>query len=60
MKRATAAVLDRQAAVNLAVQAGELRSPSGAALEPVDLRTAALIVAIDQVAHVALERGIWP
>jgi hypothetical protein len=37
-----------------------LRSGSGDALEPVDLRTAALIVAIGRVATVALERGIWP
>jgi glutamate dehydrogenase (NAD(P)+) len=27
---------------------------------PVDLRTAALVVAIERVAQVALERGIWP
>jgi hypothetical protein len=26
----------------------------------VDLRTAALIVAVERVAGVALERGIWP
>jgi hypothetical protein len=26
----------------------------------VDLRTAAMIVAIERVANVALERGIWP
>jgi glutamate dehydrogenase (NAD(P)+) len=47
MERATDAVLDRQAQVNRA----------GAAA---DLRTAALLVAIERVAHVALERGIWP
>jgi glutamate dehydrogenase (NAD(P)+) len=49
MERATDAVLDRQAEVN---------RKSGAA--PIDLRTAALLVAIERVAHVALERGIWP
>ena len=27
---------------------------------PIDLRTAALLVAIERVARVALERGIWP
>jgi glutamate dehydrogenase (NAD(P)+) len=27
---------------------------------PVHLRTAALLVAIERVARVALERGIWP
>jgi glutamate dehydrogenase (NAD(P)+) len=59
MRRATDAVLEQQAAVNAQVGASTL-STSGAALGPVDLRTAALIVAIDRVAHVALERGIWP
>jgi glutamate dehydrogenase/leucine dehydrogenase len=47
MERATDAVLDRQAAAN----------KGGAG---VDLRTAALLVAIERVAHVAVERGIWP
>jgi hypothetical protein len=27
---------------------------------PMDLRTAALLVAIERVARVTLERGIWP
>jgi glutamate dehydrogenase (NAD(P)+) len=49
MERATDAVLDRQAEVN---RAGES--------EAVDLRTAALLVAIERVARVTLERGIWP
>jgi glutamate dehydrogenase (NAD(P)+) len=49
MERATDAVLDRQADINGA------RPP-----EPIDLRTAALLVAIERVARVALERGIWP
>jgi glutamate dehydrogenase (NAD(P)+) len=49
MERATDSVLDKQAEVNR--QAGA---------EPVDLRTAALLVAIGRVAHVAYERGIWP
>src|SRR5262249_24666982 len=60
MERATDAELGKQAEVNDAVRAGKLRAGSGAALEPVDLRTAALILAIDRVATVALERGIWP
>src|SRR5262245_11224905 len=47
MERATDAVVDRQAEVNR----------GGAAI---DLRTAALLVAIGRVAQVALERGIWP
>jgi glutamate dehydrogenase (NAD(P)+) len=48
MERATDAVLERHAALNR--RGGE----------PVELRTAALLVAIDRVARVALERGIWP
>jgi glutamate dehydrogenase (NAD(P)+) len=47
MERATDAVLERQAEAN----------KGGAG---VDLRTAALLVAIERVAHVAVERGIWP
>jgi glutamate dehydrogenase (NAD(P)+) len=49
MERATGRVLDKQAELN--------RSPGAA---PADLRTAALLVAIERVAHVAQERGIWP
>jgi glutamate dehydrogenase (NAD(P)+) len=47
MERATDSVLDRQTEANR----------NGA---KVDLRTAALLVAIGRVARVALERGIWP
>jgi glutamate dehydrogenase (NAD(P)+) len=49
MERATDATLDKQA---------EISRGSGAA--PADLRTAALVVALERVARVALERGIWP
>jgi glutamate dehydrogenase (NAD(P)+) len=49
MERAFDAVLDRQAALNR-------QFPH----DPVDLRMSALAVAIERVAHVALERGIWP
>jgi glutamate dehydrogenase (NAD(P)+) len=49
MERATDAVLDKFAEIN--------RRPGAT---PVDLRTAALVVAVDRVASVALERGIWP
>ena len=49
MERATDAMLDKQAALNK-------QFPH----DPVDLRTSALVVAIERVAHVALERGIWP
>jgi glutamate dehydrogenase (NAD(P)+) len=49
MERATDATLDKQ---------GEINRRSGAS--SVDLRTAALVVALERVARVALERGIWP
>jgi glutamate dehydrogenase (NAD(P)+) len=49
MVRATDAVINKQAEIN-AKEAGR----------PIDLRTAALLVAIERVAHVAIERGIWP
>jgi glutamate dehydrogenase (NAD(P)+) len=54
MERATDAVLEKQAQINRRHQ--ESPHPAGA----VDLRTAALIVAIERVAEVALKRGIWP
>ncbi len=51
MERATDSVIDKQAEIN--------RNPP-AKLGPIDLRTAALIVAVSRVADVALKRGIWP
>jgi glutamate dehydrogenase (NAD(P)+) len=60
MERATDAVIDRQKTINEHVDAGRLKAASGMALERIDLRTAALALAIDRVANVALERGIWP
>jgi glutamate dehydrogenase (NAD(P)+) len=49
MDRATDAVLAKYAGLH------RERPP-----EPPDLRTAALVLAIERVAHVALSRGIWP
>jgi glutamate dehydrogenase (NAD(P)+) len=49
MEQATNTVIDRQAELN--------RRPGS---RPMDLRTAALLVAIERVADVALKRGIWP
>lgn len=49
MERAADTVIKKRAEM-----AGKTRSA------PVDLRTAALLVAIERVAHVAVERGIWP
>ncbi|GIW81930.1 MAG: glutamate dehydrogenase [Gemmatales bacterium] len=48
MERATDAVIDKQAELN--------KKRRGTA----DLRTAALVLAIQRIAHVAMERGIWP
>lgn len=50
MERAADAVLEKQKEINRSLGAADL----------IDLRTAALIVAIDRVAEVALKRGIWP
>jgi glutamate dehydrogenase/leucine dehydrogenase len=52
MERATDAVIDKQAEIGKRLDAQDGAS--------VDLRTAALVVAIERVAGVALERGIWP
>jgi glutamate dehydrogenase (NAD(P)+) len=49
MERATDGVLAKQA-----------ETDGKASATHVDLRTAALLVAIDRVANVAMERGIWP
>jgi glutamate dehydrogenase (NAD(P)+) len=53
MRRATDAMLEKQAEINKGQSKGSHPGPA-------DLRTAALLVAIERVAHVALERGIWP
>jgi len=37
-----------------------LRAEAAAGDGPVDLRTAALVVAIERVARATLQRGIWP
>lgn len=64
MQRATDAVIDTQSTVNAALERleaerqrrGDDRGPLG----PVDLRTAAYVLAIKRVAGVTKERGIWP
>lgn len=60
MQRATDTVIDRQKELNQDAKADTIRDRDGACLPPVDLRTAALVVAIERVATVSLERGIWP
>ena len=62
--RSTDAVLNTQAEINDTLDAIEAeRKKNGlpaAALSPVDVRTAAYILAVKRVADVALKRGIWP
>ena len=54
MEAATDAVLERQKSVN-----GGL-SEEVSDLHPLDLRQAAYVLAVDRVARVTLDRGIWP
>lgn len=64
MRRATDAVIDKREEINSSLdklQAERVKHGfEGEPLEPVDLRTAAYVYAIDQVSTVTLERGIWP
>ena len=64
MQRATASVIDKQKEINGSLDALEKQRKEagreGEPLEPVDLRTAAYVLAIERVAKVTLERGIWP
>lgn len=52
MNRATDAVIDRWRIL--------LNDPEESRQETINLRTAALVVAVERVANVTLERGIWP
>ncbi|MCO6456576.1 MAG: Glu/Leu/Phe/Val dehydrogenase [Pirellulaceae bacterium] len=54
MRSATDHVLDRWSQLN------GLTTPQAAGSWSVDLRTAALVIAIERVADVTLRRGIWP
>jgi len=64
MTRATNDVLDKQAELNASLDALEAErnelGRGGDRLEPVNLRTAAFVLAVGRVARVALDRGIWP
>jgi glutamate dehydrogenase/leucine dehydrogenase len=64
MVRATDAVIDKQREINesldgLEAQRGKNGRP-GDPLEAVDLRTSAFVLAVERVAQVTLDRGIWP
>jgi len=54
MRRGVDLVVERWRALNSA------RPNQGAASHHLDLRTAATVVAIERVARVAMERGVWP
>jgi glutamate dehydrogenase (NAD(P)+) len=63
MQRAVNEVIDRWQALREQAPAAVTNSAANAALsaaENIDLRTAAFVTAIERVAKVALERGIWP
>ena len=64
MTKATDDVIDKQTTINgsLVDVATERprRGRGGDPLAPVDLRTAAFILAVERVARVAIDRGIWP
>jgi len=64
MRRATDGVLNKQHEVNSSLDAltakREELGRNGDRLEPVDLRTSAFVVAVERVARVCLDRGIWP
>ena len=64
MNRATDAVIDTQVRTNGDLGSIESaraeRGLNGQALGPIDLRTAAYVLAVRRVADVALQRGIWP
>ena len=64
MTRATNAVIDTQSRVNSSLKQIEAERKKAqlpaVKLASVNLRTSAFILAIDRVATVTLERGIWP
>lgn len=60
MNRAVDAVVDKQAEIRKSTSKPRKKGKDQAESPSEDLRTAALLVAIERVAHVALERGIWP
>ena len=64
MRQATDGVLDKQRHINNSLDELNARRQrlgrDDESLGPIDLRTAALLVAIERVARVTLDRGIWP
>jgi glutamate dehydrogenase (NAD(P)+) len=64
MRNATDEVIDAQTQINRSLDDIEntrkSRRLAGSPLEPIDLRTAAYVLAIKRVSNVTLSRGIWP
>jgi glutamate dehydrogenase/leucine dehydrogenase len=64
MIKATKAVIEKQKQINDSLKELEARRRErgldGDPLTPIDLRTAAYVLAVSRVAEVTLERGIWP
>ncbi len=64
MVKSTKAVIEKQHEINGSLSDLEARrrerGRGNDPLQPVDLRTAAYVLAISRVADVTLERGIWP
>ena len=64
MNRATDAVIDKQIEINDSLEQLQAERKrlhlDGEPLDPVDLRTAAYTLAVNRVANVTIERGIWP
>ena len=64
MLRSTDAVVDTQKRINESLDqleaARRKRGLDGEPLQPIDLRTAAYVLAIGRVAEITLKRGIWP
>lgn len=64
MIRATDGVLDKHEEINASLDGLQARREElgrdGDPLEPADLRVAAFVVAVERVARVTVDRGIWP
>lgn len=61
MRRAVEVTVSRWRTLSAeAAKPGKAEAEGAAPAQPVDLRTAALVVAIERVAKASLQRGIWP
>jgi glutamate dehydrogenase (NAD(P)+) len=64
MTEASESVLEKRAEINGSLEkletARQQLARGGDPLDPVDIRTAAFVVAVERVARVVLDRGVWP